>query len=242
MPQKRIRIFAGPNGSGKSTMLRYIPDSLPLGVFINADEIEKKIDRDGINLHSYEIETTSEELYAFFEKSEFVKKKSKSEVLRNSFIVENNILKFIKKSIAPKYAAAMIADFLREKNLHTKNDFSFETVLSHKSKLDLIKRANEMDYHTYLYFICTDDPRVNVERVKTRVKEGGHPVPEDKIIERYFRTLNLLLDLLKICYKSYLFDNSDKFREIARVNRDKRIHFISESVPNWFEKYVIVKI
>ena len=75
-----------------------------------------------------------------------------------------------------------------------------------------------------------------------QIKEGGHPVPEDKIIDRYYRTLNLLYDLLKVCYKSYLFDNSNQFMEIARVNRDNNIHFTGDSVPNWFFKYVIEKI
>ena len=143
MPQKRIRVFAGPNGSGKSTLLRILPDSLPLGVYINADDIEKKIVGNGIELDVYQITSSSEELYSFFDTSEFVRKKSKSELLKKSFNIEKNTLKFLKNGIAPKYAAAMIADFIREKNLLTKNDFSFETVLSHESKIDLIIHANK---------------------------------------------------------------------------------------------------
>ena len=45
-PVPRLRMFAGPNGSGKST----IKDNLPqawLGVYINADEIEKLIRANG---------------------------------------------------------------------------------------------------------------------------------------------------------------------------------------------------
>jgi len=41
--QKRLRIFAGPNGSGKSSLLERIPESVPLGYYTNADEIEKQI-------------------------------------------------------------------------------------------------------------------------------------------------------------------------------------------------------
>jgi predicted ABC-type ATPase len=38
----RLRIFAGPNGSGKSTIKELIPSDW-LGIYINADEIEKTI-------------------------------------------------------------------------------------------------------------------------------------------------------------------------------------------------------
>ena len=38
--QPRLRVFAGPNGSGKSTLKEVLPESL-LGVYVNADEIEK---------------------------------------------------------------------------------------------------------------------------------------------------------------------------------------------------------
>lgn len=43
-PTKRLRIFAGPNGSGKSTLVQLVEKlHIDLGIFINADEIKKKI-------------------------------------------------------------------------------------------------------------------------------------------------------------------------------------------------------
>jgi predicted ABC-type ATPase len=38
----RLRMFAGPNGSGKSVLKSYLPEPL-LGVYLNADEIEKGV-------------------------------------------------------------------------------------------------------------------------------------------------------------------------------------------------------
>lgn len=59
MAQKRLRIFAGPNGSGKSTMLRQIKQRVALGVYINADELEKLIIAGkGIKLEHYGIVAT----------------------------------------------------------------------------------------------------------------------------------------------------------------------------------------
>ncbi|MEN9842495.1 MAG: hypothetical protein RLZZ612_324 [Pseudomonadota bacterium] len=64
-PAPRLRMFAGPNGSGKST----IKDELRpewLGIYVNADEIEKNIRINGfINLHEFGITTNTDELQVF---------------------------------------------------------------------------------------------------------------------------------------------------------------------------------
>ncbi len=244
MPQKRLRIFAGPNGSGKSSLLEIIPGSVPLGYYINADEIEKQIASGlDIPLSTYGISSNSDVFYSFLENSDFVKIKSDMESLSNMFTIRNNVIKTKTSNLPPKYSAAIISDFIREENLNKGNDFSFEAEMSHSKKIDFIRRANSNGYHVYLYYISTDDVRVNVERVKTRVRNGGHQVPENKIKERYLRSLDLLYDALKICYKSYLFDNSDKTIEIARIDRDRKMYILVPRplIPNWIIKYVIFR-
>lgn len=244
MAQKRLRIFAGPNGSGKSSMLEKIPASVPLGYYINADDLEKRIRNDeGINLSEYGITSSTKDFQRFLKESEFARIKSDISSLKDTFSISDNILIAAKGSLLPKYSAAIISDFLRKEILKAGHDFSFETVMSHPDKLEFIGRATEIGYHVYLYFISTDDVRVNIERVKTRVKDGGHNVPETKIRTRYFRSLELLFSALKMCYKSYLFDNSDNMVEIARIDRDGMLYFsvTKEKIPNWLITYVILK-
>ena len=244
MPQKRLRIFAGPNGSGKSSLFKQIIQKVPIGYYINADDIEKLIIKDkGIDLKTYGISTNNHDLQQFLKNSEFAKWKSDINQLADSFTVKENIIQTAETIILPDYSAAIISDFIREENLKAGNDFSFETVMSHPDKLEFLKRTIKSEYHVYLYFICTDDVRVNIDRVRTRVRNGGHYVPEDKIKTRYFRSLELLYDALKLCYKSYLFDNSNDFIEIARIDRDKMMHYSVEEdkIPNWLKKYVIAK-
>ncbi len=52
------------------------------------------------------------------------------------------------------------------------------------------------------------DPQINIARVKYRVSVGGHPVPEQKIIESYYRSMDLLMQAIECCDRAYLFDNS----------------------------------
>jgi predicted ABC-type ATPase len=242
--QKRLRIFAGPNGSGKSSLLKIIPQSIPLGYYINADEIESCIlSNEGVDLKNFGVYADFNTLHRFLKKSDFVKNKSDIKGLLRIFGVSDNIIKSNNSHLLPKYSAAIISDFIREENLKSGNDFSFETVMSHPEKLEFLKRAVLKGYHVYLYFISTDDVRVNIARVKTRVKNGGHNVPEDKIKARYYRSLDLLYDALKICYKSYLFDNSYNTFEVARIDRDKMMYIsvAKEKIPNWMIEYVIKK-
>jgi ABC-type cobalamin/Fe3+-siderophores transport system ATPase subunit len=42
----RLRVFAGPNGSGKSTLLEILPPEW-VGIYVNADDLERSIKRDG---------------------------------------------------------------------------------------------------------------------------------------------------------------------------------------------------
>src|ERR1041385_4999274 len=118
MPQKRLRIFAGPNGSGKSSLLRIIPSSVPLGIYINADEIEKSLAAGkGIELKDFGIKADTATLHSFFKNSGFVKNKSDASKLMSTFSIVDSSVKSLPTTIPPKYSAAIIAEFLREENL-----------------------------------------------------------------------------------------------------------------------------
>ena len=76
------------------------------------------------------------------------------------------------------YFASVTADFLRRKLLEQKKSFTFETVMSSPDKIELLRSAQNMGYRTYLYYVATSDPEINIERIQSRVKMGGHAVPE----------------------------------------------------------------
>ena len=75
----------------------------------------------------------------------------------------------------------IIARFLREEMLRLRRRFSFETVFSNESNLEIMRRAAEGGYKVYLYFVSTVSPEINIYRVSLRVKNYGHDVPEEKI-------------------------------------------------------------
>ncbi|MDR1943954.1 MAG: zeta toxin family protein [Synergistaceae bacterium] len=116
------------------------------------------------------------------------------------------------------------AEQQRAEALNNRESFAFETVFSHPSKADLMKQAKKAGYKVDLYFICTQDPDVNVLRVKERYKTGGHDVPEDKIRNRYVRSMNILKQSLTFADKAAIFNNSwEKPELIAQKTADGKI-------------------
>jgi predicted ABC-type ATPase len=243
MSVPRLRMFAGPNGSGKSTIKSVVPPGL-LGVYLNPDEIQKDIeDRGFLNVRDYGVETTREEILHFFTNSTLLQKAEMDE--------EAGCLRFtdgklsFHEVIVNAYFASVAADFLRQKLLQKRVSFSFETVMSSPDKVALLKQAQSLGYRTYLYYIATEDPSINVARVKARVNLGGHDVPEDKIVSRYARSLDLLLPAVKHTHRAYLFDNSRHGGDhlwVAEITNGQDLVLLCDPMPRWFQKAVWSKI
>ena len=106
------------------------------------------------------------------------------------------------------YHASFISSYLANKLFETGQSFCFETVMSHESKLDLFHLAKSFKYKTYLYFVFTDNPELNIARVKLRAAAGLHDVDANKVKERYERTFELLPEALKTADEAYIIDNS----------------------------------
>lgn len=236
----RLRMFAGPNGSGKSTMKSVIKNSL-LGVYINPDEIEAQIRKyDFFDLESINIQTDKAEILSFFQNSTLLKK---ADLLDETAFLRFNDNKLIFHDVEVNaYFASVTADFIRQKLILLQRSFTFETVMSSPDKVELLKKAQQRGYRTYLYFVATKDPIINISRVRHRVKTGGHDVPVAKITERYYRSLELLHEAIKYSNRAYIFDNSDsKLQWLAEVTNAQDLELKVNVAPYWFQQYVLDK-
>jgi predicted ABC-type ATPase len=166
----KFRLFAGPNGSGKTTLISTIGKDFNLGIFINADILEYNLTRNGfLDLEEIVGKPTPKQSdwVEFFDK--YQRKDSRSTGFdKASLKLEERIL--VWDGEINSCLASIIAAFLRYCLLKHKKSFSFETVMSHPSMLDFISEAKALGYKCYLYFICTDDPSINVQREKIVLK------------------------------------------------------------------------
>lgn len=59
-----------------------------------------------------------------------------------------------------------------------------------------------------LTYVILNSPDLNVQRVRLRVAKGGHDVPEDKIRQRYAKSLEQLPWFFEHADRVFLYDNS----------------------------------
>jgi predicted ABC-type ATPase len=226
----------------KQRFLSGIPKELNLGYIVSADDIEKTLNQFGsFSLNGHNISTNTELLQHYIRNEGFSILKINDLSFIDHIIVDDNNIHIPKKFIN-SYIAADIAGFLRIKHIENDHDFTFETVLSHPSKLNFLKLAKSKGYRIYIYYIATESAEINVNRVQIRVSQHGHPVPEAAIRNRYTKSLNLLYDTIKLSDRAYLFDNSGKESlYIAEITNgeDVELHCSSDQIPNWFIEYVI---
>ncbi len=217
-----------------------------LGVYLNPDELEADIRRTGfLDLRGLGVETTRETVLPFFTESVFLNAEGLHHQSRHLRFAGGR-LDFTGMEMNA-YFASVAVDFLRRQLLARRVSFTFESVMSHPGKVRLLEDARSAGYRTYLYFVATDDPEINVSRVRNRVALGGHAVPEDKIVSRYHRSLSLLMEAIRHSSRAYIFDNSTDNADgqhtwLAEITEGKILELKADRVPAWFNKAVLNRI
>ena len=88
-------------------------------------------------------------------------------------------------------------------------DFAFETTLSTRSYVNTVKKAQEKGYLVTVLYFWLNSPELAVERVRIRVKEGGHNIPEKTIRRRYDLGISNMFNLYIPIADYWMFiDNS----------------------------------
>jgi len=237
----RLRMFAGPNGSGKSCLNGILEPSLR-GVYLNPDELEQQLKINSIlDLKSFSLDGAAKSILKRISKSQI---HSKSKFTSSVHQESPDTLSFDSSSIN-SYLASSLVEAMRFELLDRKISLTFETVMSHPSKVEFLKEAKKKGYRTYLYYIATEDPEINISRVENRVIKGGHSVPKNKIKSRYLRSLDLLYDAIKASDRAYLFDNSSDGKIevwVAEINDGTVLTLKTKTPPLWLVKAVLNKI
>lgn len=97
-------------------------------------------------------------------------------------------------------------------------DFAFETTLATRSYVGFIRKAQQMGYFVTLVYFWLPTPEQAIERVATRVREGGHSIPPEVIRRRYANGLRNLMELYTpICDFWTIYDNSSADQHIKIV-------------------------
>lgn len=90
-----------------------------------------------------------------------------------------------------------------------KADFMFETTLSSRGLEGRVRQIREVGYKVTLIFLWVATDKVSIERVASRVRAGGHNVPEPVIRRRYRHSIANFFRFHEFVDNWYLYDNSD---------------------------------
>lgn len=180
-------------------------------LYINADRILRDLKKRGnFNFNAYHVKASESDFKEYVFQSGLFDRFDGSKLL-DQLHLESGILKFdIDRKSLNAYHASFIASYLVVKLFQTNQSFCFETVMSHESKLELFRIAKSYNYKTYLYFVFTDNPALNIARVKLRAAAGLHDVDPEKILERYKRTFELLPIAIKEADEAFIINNSSE--------------------------------
>jgi predicted ABC-type ATPase len=109
------------------------------------------------------------------------------------------------------YDAMNLAELVRADLIAQRQSFCMETVLSDTqgAKLAFFAEAQSQGYFLLFIHIRISDVEVSIARVTHRVQNGGHDVPEDKLLARFARTQDNARKALAMADAGFVFDNSN---------------------------------
>ena len=115
--------------------------------------------------------------------------------------------------------------------------FAYETVFSHwvehedgtvESKIDRIHQLQAAGYFVLLFFVGLSNVNLSIGRVITRHANGGHTVPNDRLLARFPKTQRAIGQAIPVADASILVDNSadeSKAFTVARVQDGQTLLF-----------------
>lgn len=109
---------------------------------------------------------------------------------------------------------------------------AIETTLSGTFVLKHMQIAKENDYEIVMYYIGLQDVQMHIDRVASRVEQGGHWIAEEDIRWRYGQSLQNLRPALAIADQVIMIDNTDEPTIVAEIKHNKMIYCV-EKAPSW---------
>ena len=157
----------------------------------------------------------------------------------NADLHERAHLQHIANAQERSEAARAWADARRTALIAARTPFASETVFSHPSKLALIEEAQRHGFTVALHIVALDAPARLLDRVAQRVREGGHPVPPERILARYPRTLTHLAQAVRLTDVAYLYDAMEVIEggpRLVAIRTATATTALVDAMPDWVQR------
>ena len=119
-------------------------------------------------------------------------------------------------------------------------DFGFETTLSGKTYVKLLQGVKKSGYLVHIFFLWIPNVELALERIKLRVLNGGHHIPEATVRRRFGRSLPNFLRVYKPLADSWaIFDNSGDVPKMIAIEESGKIEILDPDLFNSLLKYKV---
>ncbi len=137
----------------------------------------------------------------------------------NPDLIAAGLSPFDPSAVAARAGRLMLAEV--NHLIHSRASFAFESTLSGKTYLRLIRQAKAAGYAVHLFYLWVPDPSLAVARIRDRVDSGGHNVPELDVRRRYERTLRNFFAIYRpIADSVHFFNNTGEEPELVFKDED----------------------
>ncbi len=147
----------------------------------------------------------------------------------NADLIAQGVSPFSAEEVAFRAGRLMIEEI----NSYVKRgaSFGFETTLSGRSYLNLIRDLTRRRYDVHFFFLWIPTVALALRRVRARVLEGGHDVPDVVVRRRFDRSIrNFLLHYRHLGDSWILFDNSGATPAIVAFEKQGSLHIMNEEL------------
>ena len=151
----------------------------------------------------------------------------------NADLIAAGLSPFSPETAAIRAGRLMLAEI--ERLARSGEDFGFETTLSGRSYVQLFHRLKEQGYRLHFYFLWVPEIDLTLRRIRQRVAEGGHDVPESIVRRRFNRSIrNFLLYYRPLADRWTLFDNSGPDPKAIASQREEGLRIVDLERYNEF--------
>jgi predicted ABC-type ATPase len=130
---------------------------------------------------------------------------------------------------------------LLERAIVEKLDFAFETTLGGRTITGLLEKALAEGIEVRIWYVGLVTVELHIARVKSRVRQGGHPIPEERIRERYVQSRLHLIRLRPKLTELLLYDNSEEADPGAGMTPEPKLllHLVGGRIKRWCDPFEV---
>jgi predicted ABC-type ATPase len=121
-----------------------------------------------------------------------------------------------------------------DRMLSAGKSFAMESTISGNYHLRVLREAKKLGYEIILLYVFLDSIDLNIERIKNRVRLGGHDVPDADVVRRFNRSVKNFWDIIDIVdFWELYYNGGDDYEKIAKS--DGAIYIINDCLYKKFQ-------